>query len=88
MGKPPSLYMRDRNTANRALSTNHQYSVKTTTEIDNVFRGWDALGLAASNTDLQALTGCIGLSLEHCDNLIQPVRACKSVLLAAGPKAS
>ena len=32
------------------------------------------------STDLHALTGCIGLSLDLCDNPIQSVRACKSVL--------
>ncbi len=57
------------------------------------------LGPAEHNTDLQAPTDCIGLSIEHClsrsngrtvecssDNLIQPVSTCKSVLCSARPK--
>ena len=42
------------------------------------------LGPTENITDLQALTSCIGQCSS--DNLIQPVRACKSVLFSVGPK--
>ncbi len=51
-------------------------------------RAWDVLGPAENSRDLQALTGCIGLSQSSSDNRIQQLRACKSVLFSAGPKTS
>ena len=41
--------------------------------VADVFRGWVVLGPTGHSTDLQALTGCIGLSLKHWFSTVGPL---------------